>query len=334
MIESIEFKNFRVLRDAKLPLGRCTVLVGPNGSGKSTVLQALETFAKAKQWPHFEVASALPPDEEAPEVAISIFWGGSAKGTSVTMKWNKSKLSGQVWQPVQGALLPLRDELQKRLRKIRTYAFDATAIVTPVEGTKNVELSRSGAGLANVLSNLQDGERERWDALNQELSNWLPEFDRVRLHWDDNNRRVFLLWTKDGHLFPAKDLSQGTVIALAILTLAYLAEPPSLVGLEEPDRGIHPRLLNRVRDALYRLAYPESCGEDREPVQVIATTHSPYFLDLFRDHPEEVVLAMRTNGGAQFERLSDRADIEDILGDAPLGEAWYSGVLGGVPTEP
>ncbi len=42
MIESVECKNFKVLRDATLPLGRCNVLVGPNGSGKTTVPEALE----------------------------------------------------------------------------------------------------------------------------------------------------------------------------------------------------------------------------------------------------------------------------------------------------
>jgi predicted ATPase len=69
-------------------------------------------------------------------------------------------------------------------------------------------------------------------------------------------------------------------LALAMLTLAYLPTPPSLIALEEPDHGIHPRLLRDLRDALYRLSYPESCGESRPPVQVIVTSHSPYLLDL------------------------------------------------------
>jgi len=82
------------------------------------------------------------------------------------------------------------------------------------------------------------------------------------------------------------------------------------------------------------LSYPEDSGEKREPVQVIATTHSPYFLDLYKDHPEQVVIAHKTNEGGRFERLSEQPHIMEILGDAPLGEVWYSGVLGGVPTEP
>jgi predicted ATP-dependent endonuclease of OLD family len=107
-----------------------------------------------------------------------------------------------------------------------------------------------------------------------------------------------------------------------------------MVCFEEPDRGIHPRLLRDVQDALYRLSYPESFGETRPSVQVLATTHSPYFLDLYRDHPEEVVIASRIGQEARFERLSDRRDLEEILGDAPLSEVWYSGILGGVPVEP
>ncbi len=118
-----------------------------------------------------------------------------------------------------------------------------------------------------------------------------------------------------------------------MLTISYLPSPPPIVGIEEPDRGIHPRLLRDIRDALYRLAYPEDFGEKREPVQVIATTHSPYMLELFRDHPEEIVIAEKVGNEARFHRLADRPDIEEILQDTSLGEAWYSGILGGVPQE-
>jgi len=74
-------------------------------------------------------------------------------------------------------------------------------------------------------------------------------------------------------------------------------------------------------------------GEVRQPVQVLATTHSPYFLDLFRDHPEEIVIAHKVGQEARFERLSDKPAIAEMLGEAPLGEIWYSGILGGVPVE-
>ena len=133
-------------------------------------------------------------------------------------------------------------------------------------------------------------------------------------------------------MIPATELSQGTLIAIAILTLSYIPDTPPIVCIEEPDRGLHPRLLRDVRDALYRLAYPESVGEKRPPVQVIATTHSPYLLDLFRDHPEEIVIANKIGQEARFERLLDQGNIDEILEDAHLGDIWYTGILGGVPS--
>jgi predicted ATPase len=88
-----------------------------------------------------------------------------------------------------------------------------------------------------------------------------------------------------------------------------------------------------VRDALYRLSYPQDAGEKRAPVQVIATTHSPYLLDLFKDHPEEVVLADKQGNAASFTRLSERADLMELMQEAHLGDLWYSGILGSVPDE-
>ena len=184
------------------------------------------------------------------------------------------------------------------------------------------------------MDRLRDKAPERFEALNDEFGLWLPEFDRILFETPKTGQRAFLLRTRKGHhAIPARDLSQGTVLALAILTLAYLPDPPPLIGIEEPERGVHPRLLRNIQTALYRLSYPEQFGEERQPVQVIATTHSPYFLDLYKDHPEEIVIAQKTADGAQFERLSDQPHIMEVLEDAPLGEVWYSGILGGVPAE-
>ncbi|MGH8244110.1 MAG: AAA family ATPase, partial [Steroidobacteraceae bacterium] len=161
------------------------------------------------------------------------------------------------------------------------------------------------------------------------LVRWFPEFDRVLFRTPVEGHRLILLRTRAGYAVPASALSHGTLLALALMTLGFLRETPPLFAIEEPERGIHPRLLTAIRDALFRLAYPEEYGDDRPGRQIIVTSHSPYFLDLFRENPENVVLAHKESGDVRFERLSDRPDMEEILRDVHLGEAWYSGVLGG-----
>ncbi|HUT93849.1 MAG TPA: AAA family ATPase [Thermoguttaceae bacterium] len=334
MIESIEFKNFKVLRDTTLPLGPCNVLVGPNGSGKTTVLQALEAVRdETGRCSDFLSMRVARTQDSYAEVAL--VWGDPQRGVRQFWRWRQAggiergtqlPESMQTWNPAAEYAI---------VKGLRVFSFDARAIAAPATVTGRPELDANGGKLAAVLDGLRDEAIERFDAINAELNRWLPEFDRILFDRPADGSKSIALRTSEGHhKVPASALSQGTLISLAILTLAYLPEPPLVVGLEEPDRGIHPRLLRRVKDALHRLSHPESCGEKRDPVQVIATTHSPYFLDLFKDHPEKIVICERVGQEVQFKRVSDLPHIEEILGDAPLGEAWYTGILGGVPSEP
>ena len=321
MIESIKFTNFKALRDTTLNLSQFTLIVGPNGSGKSTVLQALDTTSAQKNL-NFKTSLSTGVAEGEP-IAIAIHWDSQAEVTGqATWSWSRS------FEPhVAGHLAP-------SFPGTRVYSLNAKAIAARGRLEPKMELSPDGGGLAGVLDRLRDEDPERFDALNAEFGRWLPEFDRILFDTPHPGQRAIALRTSKGsHRISASELSQGTLLALAMLTLAYLPDPPPIVGFEEPDRGIHPRLLRDVRDALYRLAYPESIGEKRQPVQVIATTHSPYLLDLFRDHPEEIVVAQREVNNVRFERLSDMPEIKEILESAPLGDVWYSGVLGGVPGE-
>ncbi len=352
MIESIHFENFKALRDSTLPLGPCNILVGPNGSGKSTVLQALRILrdyaekalpkgqrnfgghTRAPQPPQYsELVSAARRDGGTAAVKLKIVFSGVPGRAELDYAPNALAPSGPVYV---GTESPEPSEpVNDRLARIAVYNLDPLQIAKPVALVPNMTIDPNGGNIAGVLDGLRDREPERMDAIQGELARWLPEFDHVLFDNPSKGKRSIALRTREGrHKIAAESLSQGTLIALTLLTLAHLPEPPTLIGLEEPDRGLHPWLLRRVQDAIYRLAYPKDCGENRPPVQVIATTHSPYFLDLFKDHPEQIIIANKVGDNVQFARLSDQPHMREILGDAPVGEIWYSGILGGVPAAP
>ncbi len=332
MIESVHFKNYKALRDCRLPLGPCTLLVGANSSGKSTAIEALRLALSSLDPGNFLCKTAdVGPH---PEMSVTIRWGD----TSGQAKWVSSWDQLHGWRGCFDCEQTVAESDQIRLRdqleRMRIFSLIPRAIAEPCAADTSPTLDGDGGGLAGVLEMMQRDTPQRFDALAAEFYQWFPEFDRILIESPTPQvRSVSLRTTRGQQPIAAADLSEGVLLTLTILTISYLADPPPLIGFEEPDRGIHPRLLPAIRDALYRLSYPKELGQDRATVQVIATTHSPYLLDLFREHPEEIVVSQRADDNVCFERLTDQPYFEEVVQDTPLGAAWYSGILGGVPTE-
>lgn len=335
MIERIRFKNFKALKDAEVKLGPFNLIVGPNGSGKSSVLQGFEILAKPGLYMHrrSQIVSLGATSQEYSVEALwnpgsPVFWGHRRPSPpEIPPRPKAIHVSGPPVAPEDLGFF------SKCMDSIRVYALEPSRMSNPVNPNDISELSRSGDNLAGALTHLRDQDEEAYDQMRRELQRWLPEFDSIGFKNNGNGQReVSLRQAGSKQPVPAQELSEGTLLALALLCIVHQPMAPTLIGLEEPDRGLHPRLLRDVRDALYRLSFPGDYGLKRKPVQVVATTHSPLFLDLFKDHPEHIIIAEKgADGSASFRSLADDPQLLEQIGDAPLGEVWYSGVLGGVP---
>ncbi|MCL5884275.1 MAG: AAA family ATPase, partial [Deltaproteobacteria bacterium] len=114
----------------------------------------------------------------------------------------------------------------------------------------------------------------------------------------------------------AKFASDGTLKMLAYLTLLYDPEPPQLIGIEEPENQLHPRLLPELA---------EECREASGASQLMVTTHSPYFVDGVR--PEELRVLYRTvDGFTRCVRSSDMRGVQKFMeAGATLGNLWMEG---------
>lgn len=334
VIASVAFRNFKALRSTSLALSPFNLVIGPNGSGKTSLIQAILRLRSLAKLP---LAETTAEHERRPEGAeITFRFLPPYDGLEASL----SCVSDSVCDLLQVVPLPAGEGvddwtgLRARLLSMRSYLFDHEAIGSPSLLKEGAELASNGGNLAAVLAARRENHPETFARFTAELMRMLPEYDELELAVrPDQTVELKLRLIDGGELIAAENLSQGTLYTLAMLTLAFDPTPPAIVCIEEVDRGVHPRMLREIRDTLYRLSYPQEAGVQRMPVQVIATTHSPYLLDLFRDHPEEVVITEKHGAAAIFTRLDERADIAGMLSSGSLGDLWFSGVIGGVPED-
>ena len=327
MIASIAFRNFKALRSTQVALAPFNLVIGPNGSGKTSLIEAvmrLKTLAKLPLAEGQSHQKSGGPEIEfgfvAPHDGIIARLGCVSDVVCDTLR-------------IAPANAPGWPALRAELAGLRSHALQHEALAGAAKRDDGARLSSSGHNLAAVLAQLRDTAPTAFAGLTAELLRIVPEFAALELTQEGEGHVGFALRLAEGALVPAVELSQGSLYLIAVLALAFDPEPPRVLCIEEIDRGFHPRTLREVRDALYRLSHPKAFGLDRRPTQIITTSHSPYFIDLFRDHPDEVIISQKHGRAAVFSRLSDRADLGQLLGEGSLGDMWFSGILGGVPEE-
>jgi predicted ATPase len=178
-------------------------------------------------------------------------------------------------------------------------------------------LSQTGDNLPNVVQYLSEEHPERLKRIFRTLRRRIPRIEKVDPKILDDGS--LLLLVKDAPFSRpvlARYASDGTLKMLAYLTLLYDPDPPKLIGIEEPENCLHPRLLPELA---------EECTLSADRTQLIVTTHSPFFVDPLR--AEDVRVIYRgTDGYTRAKRVADMQGIPEMLEEgASLGDLWMEG---------
>jgi predicted ATPase len=178
-------------------------------------------------------------------------------------------------------------------------------------------LNTTGDNLPNVIQYLKEQHPDRLDIILKKLAERVPRLEKVYAEVMPDGR--LLLQVKDAPFekpVMAKFASDGTLKMLAYLTLLYDPEPPQLIGIEEPENQLHPRLLPELA---------EECRSAAAASQLMVTTHSPFFVNSLR--PEEAWVLYRTEKGfTQARRTSEMRGIKEFMDEgALLGQLWLEG---------
>jgi energy-coupling factor transporter ATP-binding protein EcfA2 len=114
---------------------------------------------------------------------------------------------------------------------------------------------------------------------------------------------------------PADLLSEGTVLALGLLTKLHEPDRPRLVLLDDIDRGLHIDAQSKLVEVLRELM------EHDPELQIVCTTHSPYLLDRF-DPAEVRVLSLDANRHTQALPLTAHPEFDKWKFGVQTGELW------------
>lgn len=334
MIASIAFHNFKALRSASVRLERFNLLIGPNGSGKSSLIDGIMRMGALARLPATDDWQEGEGGGDRAEVRFR-FTPPFAAWEVVMRCATREHCEALQWIHHGGPMDAAEAEvLRSRLQRVRRYEFEQAAMVRG-GGTPEGGLAPDGSNLAAVMHHRRLAHPQAYEQWRRDILRALPEYDEVSAETDaEGHAYLRLRLVEEGEIITHQELSHGSLCALAIFCLSTDPAPPSVLCIEDLDRGLHPRLLREARDALYRLSHPGNGAARGGHTQIVATTHSPYLLDLFREHPEEVVVAEKHGRASTFRRLCDCPDLAEMMAGVSLGDLWYSGVIGGVPEEP
>jgi predicted ATPase len=190
----------------------------------------------------------------------------------------------------------------------------------PVSGAQK-HLNRSGDNLANYMQFLQTQHPQRFEEALRQITKKIPGIEKITVKKTEDGR-LLLQFNDRGYIDPfyAQDMSDGTLKLFAYLLLLQDPEPPVLIGIEEPENGLHHQLLEP-------LALEIKHTTKLNP-QIILTSHSPYLIDALQ--PFELWIMEKDENG--FSTVSCATDIQSVEAlhaeGIPLGSLWYSNHFG------
>jgi len=203
-----------------------------------------------------------------------------------------------------------------------SYFVPELARGLPVAGAQK-HLNRTGENLANYVQFMERQHKDRFEEVLQIISKKIPGIEKITAKRSDDGR-LLLQFNEKGYQDPfyALDMSDGTLKMFAYLLLLEDPAPAPLIGIEEPENGLHHQLLEPLAKEMKH--YARQAGGP----QIILTTHSPYLVDPLR--PEEIwIFEKGENGFSSAIRAADIPSIKELYSEGiPLGSLWYSNHFG------
>lgn len=206
------------------------------------------------------------------------------------------------------SLLPYLGAFDPVTRHLRTCLFmrlnpEVIAQLQSVSRSgQRVQLASDGSNIAEYLIDLRGRSPSAFEQITQALRYVLPYASDVEPKVLDAGiiRRSYVQLLESKYEIPGWLMSSGSLRVLPLIATLLDPDPPPVVFIEEVENGLDPRTVGLVVDLMRSAA---QSGRS----QIIATTHSPYLLDML--DLDDVMLCERGAKGPEFSWPASRREM-------------------------
>lgn len=193
---------------------------------------------------------------------------------------------------------------------IATWTFYSSIYVAsesikrPVPIEQNPALQENCANLSAVLFHLMTEHRRAFDEIQDLLRQIVPAFTGLTVKARGGPGEIMAFWREGDQELTLADVSDGILRLLCWMVLCVMPNPPSLICIDEPDQGVHPRTLP-ILAGLFRRA--------SQRTQILLATHNSYFLTQFDFG--EIAVMRKKDRNIEFLKPAHSQVLIDMLAD-------------------
>ena len=202
---------------------------------------------------------------------------------------------------------------------IRLFDFDPKKLKKPCPMLSIKSLEEDGSNIAAVLKNLLKDKIKK-KLLIKLVRDCLPIVEDIKI--ENNFDQSFSFMVKETYCnknFHSNFLSDGTVSIIAIIISLFFEEKANIIILEEPERNIHPALLQSIIEMI------KDVSKDK---QIILTTHNPEIIKHVT--PSDILFVKRDEFGQSVITNPNNSEAVNcfIQNELGLDDLFIEGLLG------
>jgi len=230
------------------------------------------------------------------------------EGQDCSVEYESGLSYAVVSQPLYPPYYPHLIALREELASWQFYYLEPHLMREASPIKESYTITSFGGDLAAFYWTLQRTHPGQFHNLEKTLQTFIPTIEGIQTEVTKDGL-LRLKVTEDGIEHSVKVVSEGTLRLLALLAILSPQNPASVIGIEEPENGVHPRRLRHIARLL------QNASEKR---QIIVNTHSALLLDYFDSERIGIVQCFKKDGGTHFRMLGQ---VERAFQRVGVGEA-------------